>query len=188
MPDKNGKLTAQEQAELADLAIALAHNPETRGDVAALVRKAAADKRVAGFVSSFDDVKPATPKTQPEPDPKLKPLTQADLDTRLAEDEGKRRTAREQEAQTAERQTLLESGRFTAESIKKLDEFMEQNGYSNYEHAAIIFAHQNPPTGQRPTIGSKVWTMPAGDVVKDPRKTALNKAYQVVDEIVRARG
>ena len=186
MPDANGKLTPQEQAELADLAVALAHNPETRGVVAEAVRKIGAkDKRVAGFVASFDDVNPAMPKVAD--DPKKKPLPAGDLDERFAAEEGKRRVASDKAQRAATRQMLLDSQRFTETSMTKLEEFMEANGYENYEHAAILYAHENPPTVRPQTGASHGWQMPAGDVLKDPRKTALDKAYVVVDEIRRAR-
>lgn len=184
------RLTAEQQAQLADLALTLAHgNPASRKAFAATVREAAKDPSLAPHVQPFlDDLKDTIDPVPAVVDPKTRPLTQADLDARLQEDEGKRRTARENEAQQQQRQTLIDSGRFTADSMTKLESFMEENGYSNYEHAAVIYAHQNPPEQGRPTIGaSHVWEMPKGDVIKDPKKTALNRAYQVVDEIRRAR-
>ena len=183
MPPK--ELTAEDKAELANLALALAHSPD-RAVVAELVRKyGAKDPRIAPFVNSFADVVPGQNPTPP--DPKKKVVTESDLDERFAAEEGKRRLAAEKRNKETVREELIESGRFTADTIKKLDEFMDANGYDNYEHAAILYAHENPPTARPNTGASHGWEMPTGDVLKDPRKTALMKGYQVVDELRRVR-
>lgn len=181
MPD----LTPAQQAELADLMLALGHSPKGRKQIAQLVREHADNPKIAQFIPNFSDI----PADDPPPaDPKLKPLTQADLDAQFEAREGRRRAASEKQLQTEARQELLDSGRFTTESIKGLDSFMEDNGYSNVEHAAVIYAHQNPPERQAPTIGnSRTWELPGGDIRKDPKKYALNAAYQVVDELRRGR-
>lgn len=183
MPDAQGKLTAAEQAELADLVLALGHNPKTRRDVAKLVRAHADDPRVKKFVASFSDV------SDSPADPKAAPITRGDLDDRLAEDEGRRREAAAKRDREQSRQRLVESGRFTAEAMTGLDRFIADNGYDNlsYDHAATLYAAENPPQTARQTIGSShAWEMPGTsdpEWRKNPRKKALNEAYKVVDEI-----
>lgn len=181
MPDANGKLTPSENAELADLMIALGKSPKARKDVAKLVRQHADDPRVKKFVESFSDV------TDENPPAEDRPLTQRQLDARLAEDEGRRLAAAAQRERGSQRQELVESGRYTDDAVKGLDKFIADNGYENlsYAQASVLYAHENPPTNPRPTIGSsKQWTMP-GDAEwrKDPKKTALNEAYKIVDEL-----
>lgn len=179
MPDAQGNLTPAEAAELASLMIRLGKNPKSRKDVARIVRANADDPLVKKFVESFSDVK--------DEDPKDKPLTAKELDERLAEDEGKRRAAAAQREREASRQKLVESGRYTDESMKGLDKFIADNGYENlsYAQAATLYASENPPTSGHPTIGaSKQWEMPTGkDWVADPRKKALSEAYKFVDEL-----
>ena len=174
-------LTDAQKAELADLMLALGHNPKSRKEVAKLIRAHADDPRVKAFVPSFADVKddPAAA------DPDDRPMTRKELKAALAEDEGVRREESEKRERAGQRQRLVESGRFTEEAMKGLDTFMQEHGYSNYDHAAVIYAHENPPANARPTIGNeKTWQMP-GDAEwrKDPKKRALQEAYKVVDEL-----
>ena len=174
--------TPAQQAELADLIQALGGSgSKTRKQIAKLVREHADDPRVKPFLGRFPDI----PAEEVTADPDDKPLTRKELAAALAEDEGKRREESEKRARAAQRQKLVESGRFTEEAMTGLDTFMKENGYENYDHAAVIYAHENPPANARPTIGNeKTWQMP-GDAEwrKDPKKRALQEAYKVVDEL-----
>jgi hypothetical protein len=188
LPDAKGNLTPAEQADLANLMLALGLNPKARKDVAKLVRQHADDPRVKKFVDQFKDVTDDPAPVDPKPvDPKDKPLTQAQLDERFAEEEGKRREREAKAQRESSRQRLVESGRFTADTMKELDKFIEDNGYENlsYDHAATLYAAEKPPENQRPTIGSsRVWEMPTDkEYLKNPKKAALNAAYKVVDEL-----
>ena len=109
MPPK--ELTAEDKAELANLALALAHSPD-RAVVAELVRKyGAKDPRIAPFVNSFADVVPGQ-QPNPQPDPKKKIVTEGELDERFAAEEGKRRLAAEKRNGELVRE-LIVSGRVT---------------------------------------------------------------------------
>jgi len=185
MPDAPKPLTPKQQAELADLALSLARNPKTRGQLAAAVRAGSDDPIIKNFVGSFTDVqepRPAAPA--PSDDPTKRPATMGDVQAALDEDRGKQRIAAAEDARKAQRQSMIDQGRFTPESMTKLEEFMTEHGYSNYEHAAVLFAHENPPTNTSMIGSERRWEMPtAKDLLADPKKVALNRAYQVVDEI-----
>lgn len=184
-------LTPAQQAQLADLALSLAHgSPETRRSLLATMKVEASKSKalaasLAPFIADTEKLVAAAPLVSDDaPDPKAKPATVGDIEAMLAADEGKRRKANSDAAETAARQRLIDEGRFTAETIKGLDAFMEESGYSSVEDAAILYAAKNPPASGRPQISSsRAWDMPSGDWAKDPKKTALNEAYKVVDEL-----
>lgn len=175
-------LTPAQQAQLSDLMLALgAKGAKTRKQIAALVRENADDPRVKPFLNEFPDIAAEAAAVDPDD----KPMSRKELTAALAEDEGRRREDAAKRERGAQRQKLVESGRFTEEAMTGLDAFMKENGYENYEHGAVLYAHENPPANSRPTIGSsKQWSMPdSAEYRKDPKKAALNKAYEVVGEL-----
>lgn len=186
---KDGKLTPAEQAELSVLLMNI-NNAGKRGRKAlALAIKEAAEENPAfaphlkPYMAQMQDVLDEKPPEKPED----KPLTRKELEAWNEEQEGKRRVETEKEQQAAARQKLLAAGRFDAESIKGLDSFMEKHGYTNVDHAAILYAHENPPTA-RSTAGQsdRIWELPRDkELLKDPKRAGLKRAYQVVDEMRR---
>lgn len=193
MPDATGKLTLTEQADLANLAMTINRaGPKARKALAVAIKTAHDDNPAiaASLKPYLDTMKDALADEKPaKVDEEEKPLTLKALREVLDEDEGKRRTLEAKSAREASRAKLVEDGRFTAESIKGFDEFVKQNGYEDMpvEHATILYAHEHPPTS-RPTIGAaeKTWQLPKNkDLLANPRKAGLEKAYQVVEEMRR---
>lgn len=185
MPNPDGTLTAVEQGELSALTINLHRaSPKSRKKLAEAIKQAHDDNPAfrPHLQKYLDQVKGDLDEPANLDD---KPMTRREFSAAMAEDEGKRRENDAKRERVNQRQRLVESGKYTEESIKGLDAFAEEHGYTNYDHAAVLYAHENPPDAGRPTIGSaKQWEMPGGpEWRKNPRKMALNEAYKVVDEL-----
>lgn len=170
LPDA-GTLSPAAQKDLAALALALSDrsNPTRRKAFAALVKETAPQ-----FAGSFDDL--AADETREYVDTQLRErdhkVTQAALTRRLER----------------EKNGLIESGRFDAESIGKLEAFMEENGYGSYEDAAVLYAHKNPaPRPGVDTPAVRGWQLPEGDWLKNPKGMARKMANEAVGEILRKR-
>lgn len=196
MPTRDGKLTPAEQAQLASLSWNINHaGPKGRSALARAIKTAMDENEkfaphLKPFLEQMKDVQldDAPPPKPGEGDDKT-PLTMKALDDVLTEREGKRRLDAEKERQKAARQKMIDDGRFTAESIKGLDEFIERNGYQalDIEHAAILYSHENPPE-PRGVIGQgdRIWELPRDkELLANPRKAGLKRAMKVVDEMRR---
>ena len=198
MPNKDGTLTAMEQANIANLAVNINRASAKSRQALAQAAKIAAETNPqfkAAIQPWLDgDLKDALAEEQPksEPKPEDKPLTRAEVQALLAEEEGTRRANSAKADHAAARQKLLDDGRFTADSIKALDSYIEDNGYQSLpiEHAVVLFQNDHPTPAQRPVTGAgdNMWQLPkAKDLLANPRKTGLERAYQVVDEMQRRR-
>ena len=163
----------QTDAELADLALALAHNPKTRKKFAGAVKE-------AGIGYTFNDV---------EAENAAAAAVDSAVDDKLA------KAARETAAQettrrlNAQRAELISGGKFTEEVVKtKLEPFMQERGIVDYKDGAILFASHHPQATPKPEIASKgIWELPTGDWLKDPKGTARKMAHQAVGELMAAR-
>lgn len=166
-------LDAKTQADLADMALALAHNPETRRGFAALAK-------TAKLPVTFHDVEAENAS-----------LAAAGkvADDRIAAARQADETAAMQRRLAASRDALVTSGRFTADTVtKELEPFMAARGIGSYEDGAILYAHEHPHSQPHAEIASgRMWEMPKGDWVKDPQGTARKTAHQVIAEIAAAR-
>jgi hypothetical protein len=165
-------------AELADLALALAHNPKTRKKFAGAVKE-------AGLPYTFNDVEAETA---------VAATVESTVDEKLAK-AGRESAARETAARlNTQRAKLVKSdgnpaGRFTEEVVKtKLEPFMQERGITDYEDAAILFAAHNPEMNPKPEIATKgIWELPTGDWLKDPKGTARRMAHEAVRDLVAQR-
>jgi hypothetical protein len=189
MPTKDGKLTTAEQAELSALLYNINNSGKKGRKALKAAIEAAADENTAfaphlkPYLDHFKDVTDDVQALD------AKPMTRAEIDALFEEREGKRRADEEKTLRASERQKLLDDGRFTAETIKGLDEFVTKNGYDNLsiDDAATLYAHNSPPS-TRPVIGQtdKMWELPKDKtLLSNPRRAGLQKAYAVVDEMRR---
>lgn len=155
-------LTPEAQAQLAELATTLAHNPETRRQFVNLVRKVDPTKRFADVESD-----------------ELKESMQAEFAKRDQAAEANRILG----AQAAARNAL--TSRYQEEDITKIDELMAKHGISDYEVGAKLYAADMRPADPRSEVRSQTWEMPkmTAENVQNPGKYALNNAYAVIDEI-----
>lgn len=168
----------QIDAELADMAIAIANNPETRKGFAKLAEKAKINLR-------FNDVEAE--------ERAVVAATEATAEV-LAKAERKRQADETTARLNAQRGSLLKTdmnpdGRFTEDEIKgKLEPYMQAKGIADYNDAAILYAHENPVATPHPELASRgIWEMPKGDWVKDPRGMARKEAFKAVGDIMQKR-
>ncbi len=166
------QLTPEAQAELADMALALAHNPKTRKGFAKLAKEAGAPYR-------FNDV---------EAEEAVVAAAGKVVDDKFAETE-RQRAARETERRLNEqRQSLITSGRYDEATVKdKIEPFMAEKGIVDYNDGAVLYGHANPaPDPRREITGRGAWEMPKGNWITDRIATSRKEAYAEIDAI-RAR-
>jgi hypothetical protein len=167
--------------DLAALMRDLSHNPETRREVAKLVRK----------------VKPDSPHAAAFKDVEIEDRFEA-----FRSEQEKKEIEREQRAivdrMNGQRQRLLTGGddgggrKYSEDDVKKIEALMEKKGLTDYDDAAILYAATLPPTNTKPenqpTPQGATWEMPEfAEFAKDPNKAARSRAYQVIDEFRRKR-
>lgn len=160
------KLTPEAQAELAKLAIDLANNPETRKDFARMTKKIDPKRR-------FPDVEAE------------------DLREEMKREFEERDRKREADRVKAELESQKEAlkGQYDEESISRIEKIMEENGLSNYELGARLFAAETKPAIPTPAVSDHRWKLPEVDP-KDFDKLSQNTlatAYTVIDELKRKR-
>ncbi len=165
-------LDPQTAQALGELMHKLAHNPKSRKAVAKLVKEVDPDRAAA-----FTDI---------EIEDKIEAL-RTDWDNRELErtkDETTRRLAKQ-------RADLLGKG-YTEDQIKEIEEkVMPKYGMSDYEAAAILWSHENPPS--RPSPAEKRhngthWEFPMFEQYStDAKKASLDRAYETIDELHSAR-
>lgn len=168
-PENKPKFDPETAQQLAELAMAIAHNPKTRKGYTKLVREIYPDRRFADVETDEirEDIK--------------KEFEQRDL---------QRRAEETKRAQESARASLITSGRFKEEDVQKIEkEVMEKHGISDYEVAAKVYNADLKPARPTPEVQSRTWNMPTvkkGDL-DNLGKIALEKAYGVVDEITSKR-
>src|SRR5260370_11043962 len=64
--------------------------------------------------------------------------------------------------------TLIEGRKYSEDDVKKIDAFMEAIGYTNYEHAALIYAAHEPAARTADMPAAPGWDLPNG---KNPFNT-----------------
>lgn len=167
-------LTPQAMAELADLALSIAHNPDTRKQFAGLAKK-------VGAPFKFADVE-AADSVLSEVDQRVKDGLAAEARSRAA--------AATTERLNTQRAKLVKSdanpaGRFTEEVIKtKLEPFMESRGIADYDDAVVLWNHSNPEPVPHPEIANAgFWQMPQGDILTDPKGWARKEAHKAVGDL-----
>jgi hypothetical protein len=173
------RLTPQQQADLATLAYNLGHNPETRKDLAKLVKKIDPQRAARSFADVDQVDKLEAFRTEIEEKLDLK-------GAKAAKDK-----ADEQRAKLAER--------YDEKRMEAIEAEAARLGTSDLESAAIVYAHRSgetDPSVQPPSPSERpgaTWEFPtvAGKDGKqmdfksfaaDPRTHSLNAAYNVITE------
>jgi hypothetical protein len=90
----------------------------------------------------------------------------------------------------AQRNALIESGRFSEDDVKKMEkDVMEKHGISDYNVAAKVFAADVKPADPTPEISSRNWELPkfSKEEMANPHAVARRRANDVVGEIMRNR-
>ena len=177
------QLTPQETVDLANVALRLAHDPQTRPYFAKLMRA-----RFPERAGSFKDV---------EIDEKLNSFRR-ELEQKDLVAQGKEL----QRKMDASRADLISSGRYNDKQADEIKALMDKHFLTDYKLGAVLYAHENPPTdmmleppGQRPSAtwefstvnGRDGKAMTFADFVRSPTAAASDAAYQVIDEFMRGR-
>lgn len=165
-------LDAQGMKDLAELTIAMANDPKTRERFTELAQTVRPSLTFPDIVAKKDATAAARVAAKEE------------LEAERAEIAKSQRIA----DLNSQRAGLITSGRFTPETITQLETFMQAKGLGNYQDAAVLYAHENPPATPRPDIATAgQFEMPSLKDWNNPRKTALAEAYKYVDESMRKR-
>lgn len=166
-------LDPKAQAELADMMLALAHNPKTRSQVARLAK-------TAGIPVTFNDVEAS--------DAALAAAGKVAKDA-IEEDRATQRNEEIRRRTEASRTGLIAAGRFTEAQVKdELEPFMQERGIGSYEDAAVLYNHAHPSSAPHSEIAQgHLWQMPQGNWIKDPHGMARQEAHKAIAEIAAAR-
>lgn len=154
--------------ELGQLALKLAGNEKTR-------------RRFLAQVKEVD------PNYRPPADVQLADFK--DQTKREREEEKIRAQAeRDQEKHARAREKLIESGKYTEDQVKEIEEkVMNRYGLRDYDAATKLYAADLAP--QRPSNAQKmrhgqIWEFPdLPGLLQDPAKAASDAAYSVIDEL-----
>jgi hypothetical protein len=159
------ELSKEVLAEIGQLALKLRHNPKTKREFTKLVKQVAPE-------ISFPD---------------------ADVEDLREEFNAQREKDKEDRANEQLRQALADSrakiaANYDENQIKEIEDVMVKKGLASYEDAAVLYAHQQPvvrPDPLRPQVSLE---LPTDDNwLKNPKKMALNSAYDVIQEFQRKR-
>lgn len=133
------------------------------------------------FVALIKDVAPNLTFPDVEQEERIEKLISDDREARQKEKDDLAKS--ELTTRLAEGRAALAS-RYSEEQIKEIEQVMLKRGLDNYEDAAILYAHYNPPvrpTTSRPQLR---FELPSNkDWLSNPKKMALDTAYDVIDEI-----
>lgn len=160
------ELSAEAKEQLAKLAQDLAHNPKTRKAFVGLVKEIDPTKR-------FPDVEADEMR--------------AEIKTEFEKRDEQTRAATIRARVDAQRESL--KSRYAEEDIVKIEKLMEEEGISNYETGAKLYAADLKPSKPSYETQDHAWSMPAIDI-KDfgnLKKITRQKAYTAIDEISRNR-
>lgn len=163
-------LTKDTLAEIGQLALKMRNHPKTRKEFARMAKEVVPtltfpdvdqEDRVENMISDF----------KKEQEDNAAKAARTALETRLA----------------TEKNALAE--RYTPEQIAEIEKIMLDRGLASYADAAILYAHFNPPTqvnhNPRPQTSFELPTNK--DWLTNPKKMALNTAYEAIDDIMRHR-
>ena len=158
-------VTKEVLAEIGQLALKLRHNPKTKRAFTKLVKEVAPE-------ISFPD---------------------ADIeDVEERVNERFEALKAEQEREQV-KQALLESRKkisdnYDEKQIKEIEDVMVAKGLSSYEDAAVLYAHQSPTVRPDPLRPNVSLELPSDENwLKNPKKMALNTAFDVIQEFQRKR-
>jgi hypothetical protein len=163
------KLSAEAQAQLAELTLKIAHDPKTRKQYAKLVKEIDPSR-------TFPDV---------EMD-EFRESVKADIAAQKLADDARKTSDR----LAAQRHALIATGRFKEEQVKEMEtSVMEKHGISDYDVAAKIFSADLKPASPAHEIKSRTWEMPtiAKEDMGNLAAFAQRQAYAAIDEIKAKR-
>lgn len=154
------------QAALAELAVEVANNPDTRKEFARLVKKVQPNRR-------FPDV---------------------EVDD-MREEIRREFEKKEQEGEQArilrsmERQKSKVSENYDDKAMGEIEALMSKHGLSDYELAARLYAAETKPATPRPQPNDHRWSLPNIELkdFNNLKQIQQSKAYQAVDEIIAKR-
>lgn len=176
MADANKPVTAasrynldpKAQAELADLMVDLSNDKATRPIVNKFLKEKTG--KVMQDVE-LEDVRASVKKEFEDRD--------------LAE-----KTERAKQKLEAQRQGLIDSGRFTEEQVVAMEkDVMEKHAISDYNIAAKVFVADLPPKTPDQVEGDRYWNMPkmTKEDIANPKHVAHKRAMDAVGEVIRNR-
>jgi hypothetical protein len=158
--------------DLGKLALKLAGNPKTRGAFVKAVKEVEPNYRPPADVQ-FSDFKDELRKEAAEREKKEK------------DDARKATTA-------AQRQTLLDSGRYTEDQVAEIEAgVMKKYKLDDYDAAAKLYAADmkpSQPSNHDKMRHGQIWEFPdIPGLLNNPDKAASDMAYSVIDELRASR-
>lgn len=168
MSDKDAKpaLSSEAQAQLSELALALAHNPKTR-------------KKFVGLVKEIDP-------SRRFPDVETDQIRE-DMEKEFEKRDQAREAARVKERMESQRESL--KSRYEDKDIEEIEKLMEKKGISDYEDGATLYSAVNKPAKPTHDIKSHAWEMPTVDRKDFNNLTQISrkKAYEAIDDLQTKR-
>lgn len=173
MPRMIDNLAPDVRDDLAELAMKLAANKDTRKTFLGAVKKVDPQRRFPS--QEVDDLR-------------------EELQAAREQEKEEARLTREREQienRLAEQRRALNGRGYSEEQIKEVEGVMTKYGITDYEAGADLWQARRPPenpagptaTWEMPTIGNT----PLADLIADPTKAARNEAFNVITEIRRGR-
>jgi hypothetical protein len=172
--------------------------PEAAAMAIKLAKGMANSKEVDDAVAFWNLAKKADPNVTVPVNVQMEQFRREQAEREAAK-EIERRAAETKRRLEQQRSSLIETGRYTEETVQKIEkEIMETRGISDYDVAATLYAAQNPePSVNTPAprrTGTR-WDMPwkgqnkeqFSNIVKDPRGVALERADAAMADIIRNR-
>lgn len=154
------------QAVLAQLAVDLANNPETRKDFARIAKKIDPKRR-------FPDVEAED--------------LEARVNARFEEEKQNREV--EKASRKLERAKAKLAERYEEEDVKKIEALMEQHGLADYELGARLYAADTKAATPTSHQEDYSWKLPNIDVkdFNNLKQISRDRAYQALDDLKRKR-
>lgn len=167
MPRLIDNLSTDVRDDLAELAMKLAANQDTRKPFLNAVKKVDPNRRFPS--QEVEDLRE-----------ELKADREAEKEARKLERE-REETERRLEAQ---RKGLLR--KFSEEQVAEIESVMTKYGISDYEAGADLYQARKP--APPPTSPSATWEFPTLEgLLDDPTKAARNEAHRVITELKQGR-
>lgn len=153
--------------ELSDITLKVANDPKTRRKYADIVNEVEPTRR-------FHDIEAQRLEEK--------------VDKKFEERDAERRKKEILAKQEAERNALKD--RYDDAGIAEIEKIMEQEGISNYQTAAKLYAADLKPSAPTPDIKSGVFEVPKFDIknINNMRQDSTKRAYEVVGELMKRRG
>jgi len=167
----------------------MAPDPKTLHDLGVLALKIAGNPKTRR--EFLKQVKAVDPNYRPPADVQLQDFKD-DLKKEREEEKIRERAEGYQRQAAAQRQSLIESGRYTEEQVVEMEEkVMKKYRLGDYEAASKLYAADIAPA--RPSNRDKmrhgqIWEFPdLPGLLQNPEKAASDAAYAVIDELRAGR-